>query len=133
MLPWVCSFLQAYGTSYSGDIKSAEVVLEVGDGSVHFWLLHQLIIYLDMYMMHKCMHMKFGTILYRKGADILATLSWALSNSQLANMCWIEPEINQKHSDAGKTLKEESHIVNNLIHDELKGCLKHKNHLILLH
>ena len=97
MLPWVCTvFLQAYGTSHSGDINLAEVVLEVGDSSVHFssrWLLHQLIIYLDVYMIHKCMHMKFGNILYRKGADILATLSWALSNSQLTNMCWIELEI----------------------------------------
>ena len=60
-------------------------MVEVGDSSDNFsshWLLHQFIIYLDVYMVHKCMHMKFGMILYRKGADILATLS-ALHSLQI--------------------------------------------------
>jgi len=124
LLPWVCNvFLQAYGVVCTGDINSRQVVLEVGDRSVQFssrWLLHQLIIYLDVYMMHKCTHMKFGTVLYRKGADMLSTLSWALSTSQLANMCWFEPEIQQKQPEAERTLKEASNIVNNLIHNEIK-------------
>ena len=124
LLPWVCSvFLQAYGITHTGDIKSAQIVVEVGDGSVNFssrWLLHQLIIYLDTFMAHKCMHMKFGTILYRKGADMLATLSWALSTSQLADKYWVEPDIQQQQPDAERTLTEASNIINKLIHDEIK-------------
>ena len=51
---------------------------------------------------------------------MLSTLSWALSTSQLANMCWFEPEIQQKKPEAERTLKEASNIVNNLIHNEIK-------------
>ena len=86
----ICSVnrLQAYGVHNCGDTKSAQVIIDVEDGRVHFsscWLLHQFILYLEGFMMHKCIHRKYGTILYRKGADILATLSWALSTSQLAS------------------------------------------------
>ena len=59
--------------------------LQVGDGSVQFsprWLLYQLIAHLDSYMMHKCAHNKFGTVLYRKEGNVLVALSWALSASQ---------------------------------------------------
>ena len=59
---------------------------------------------------------------YRKGADILTTLSWALSTSNLADQ-WSKPE-KQKHHDsqlnAETTLKEASIIMNNLIHEEIK-------------
>ena len=75
LLPWVCQvFLIAYGIQYTGDIKSVQVTLEVGDSSVKFssrWLLHQLITHLDGYMMHKCIHMKFGIVLYRRGEIFL--------------------------------------------------------------
>ena len=83
LLPWACQvFLQSYEIQHTGSIKSARVTLETGEGSVTFssrWLLHQLIIYLNSYMLYKCVHMKFGTIPYRKGVDILVSLSWALS------------------------------------------------------
>ena len=82
LLPWACQvFLQAYEIQHIGSIKSARVILETGESSVIFssrWLLHQLITYLNSYMLYKCVHMKFGTILYHKGADILVSLSWAL-------------------------------------------------------
>ena len=75
-------------------------------------------------MMHKCVHMKYGTVLYRKGADMLTTLSWALSTSHLADQwSWSEPEKqrnHEKHINCEKTLKEASIIVNNLIHEEIK-------------
>ena len=66
--------------------------------------------------------MKYGTVLYQKGADILATLSWELSTSQLADY-WSQPE-NQKHHEkppnTEKKLKEASVNMNNLIHKEIK-------------
>ena len=74
-------FLQAYGVNHIGGIKSVELNLEVGEGAVQFcsrWLLNQLIVYLSPYMSYKCVHMKFGTILYRKEVDLLTSLSWAL-------------------------------------------------------
>ena len=82
LLPWASQiFLQAYQLHRTGSIKSAELNLEVGESTVKFssrWLLNQLIIYLNPYMSYKCVHRKFGTILYRKGGDILTSLSWAL-------------------------------------------------------
>ena len=123
LLPWVCQvFLTAYGIQYTGDIKSIQVTLVVGDSSVKFSsrrLLHQLIIHLDGYMMHKCIHMKFGTVLYRRGGDILVALSWALSTTQPLNQYQPEPEIQCQSSDVDKILKE-AIIVNNLMHEEIK-------------
>ena len=129
LLPWVCHvFLQVYNVQYT-DINSVQVSLELKDSSVQFssrWLLHQLIVHLDAYMMHKCVHMKYGTVLYRKGADILATLSWALSTSNLAGQ-WSKPEKQKQHDNypnAETTLKEASIIMNNLIHDEIKRSVE---------
>ena len=124
LLPWACHvFLRAYGIDCTTDIKSVRV--EMRECSVQFssrWLLHQLIVYLDVYMMHKCVHMKYGTVLYRKGADILETLSWALSISHLADH-WsesVKPKHHEKHPNTEKILKEASTIMNNLIHEEIK-------------
>ena len=112
LLPWVCQvFLTAYGIQYTGDIKSVQVTLEVGDSSVKFsscWLLHQLIAHLDGYLMHKCIHMKFGIVLYRRGGDILVALSWALSTTQPPNQYQPEPEIQCQNPDVDKILKEAS-------------------------
>ena len=77
-------FLQAYGVNHTGSIKSVELNLEVGEGTVQFssrWLLNQLIVYLSPYMSYKCVHMKFGTILYHKGVDLFTSLSWPLGTA----------------------------------------------------
>jgi len=61
--------------------------------------------------------MKYGTVLYQKGANILATSSWALSTSQLADH-WSEPEKekhHEKHPNTEKTLKEASIIMFNTL------------------
>ena len=84
------------------------------------WLLHQLITHLDGYMMHKCIHRKFGIVLYHRRGDILAALAWALSTSQSPNQYQSEPEIQCQNPDVNKTLNEASIIVNNLIHEEIK-------------
>jgi len=65
-------------------------------------------------MMHKCVHMRFGTVLYRRGVDLLVALSWALSSSQLVPS--FEPSNQQQqhhtsqnnHPNTETTLKEAS-------------------------
>jgi len=49
------------------------------------WLLNQLVAYLNSYMLYKCIHMKFGTMLFRRGIDILISLSRALSSQQFSD------------------------------------------------
>ena len=60
--------------------------------------------------------MKYDTVLYLKGADILTTLSWALSTFNLADQ-WSKPEKQEYHDsqpNAETTFKEASIIMNNL-------------------
>ena len=124
LLPWVCQvFLDVYGIQPSEDTNTVQVTLDVGDSSVKFtsrWLLHQLITHLDGYMIHKCVHKKLGTVLYRQGGDVIVALSWALSASQPPNQYLSEPEIQCQIPDVDTTLKEASIIVNNLLHEEIK-------------
>ena len=83
LLPWACKvFLQSYESESTGSVTSAKVTVETGDSTVILssrWPLHQLIEHLNYCMSYKCVHMKFGTILYRKGVDLLVSFSWALS------------------------------------------------------
>ena len=92
LLPWACQvFLEAYDIQHTGSIKSAKITIETGESTVMFtsrWLLHQLIIYLNSYMSYKCVHMKFGTVLYRTGIDIMVSLSWALSAIPFSNQTY---------------------------------------------
>ena len=131
LLPWVSHiFLQAYGVDHTGSIMSPELNLEVGESTVKFssrWLLNQLIIYLNPYMSYQCVHRKFGTILYRKGVDILTSLSWALGSTpahspQPDEDVWIEGgQKDETHKQ--RVLNEAGHILNDLIHDEIKRSI----------
>ena len=50
--------------------ESEEHILKNREGTVKFtsrWMLHQLKLHLNSHIEHKCMHKKFGTVLYRKG------------------------------------------------------------------
>ena len=125
LLPWACQvFLDAYDIQHTGSIKSAKVTIETGESTVIFtsrWLLHQLIIYLNSYMSYKCVHMKFGTILYSTGIDILVSLSWALSAVPFSSYtCETYTPTIKHYSDKTTTLHEASYIVNNLIHEEIE-------------
>ena len=79
LLRQVChTFLKAYGVHYTEDIKSVQLILEVEESSVQFslqWLLHQLIF--------MCAHIKFGTVLFQKGGDMLVTHTLGSSQSSL--------------------------------------------------
>ena len=132
LLPQVYQvFLDAYRVSHSGSIASVELNLEVGDSLVKFssrWLLHQLIIYLHPYMEYKCVHKKYGTMLFRKGGDLLTSLSWALgaSSSRVA-MDYQEvsphtsPAVNTDELHQHRVLREASSILNGLLHAEISN------------
>ena len=76
LFPHVASvFVEAYGST-SAVISQQPVHLEVGEGINDFsmrWLLNQLIVYLQQHMSYKCVHRKFGTILFCKGGDLVST------------------------------------------------------------
>ena len=81
LLPHVSRvFLCTYG--HSG-LDNDEQILEGREGTIKFssrWLL-QLIMHLCKHMEHKCVYKRFGTVLYRKGGDVLFSLSWALGRA----------------------------------------------------
>ena len=138
LLPWACKvFLKSYESEYAGSVTSAKVTVETGDGTVIFsarWLLHKLIEYLNCYMLYKCVHMKFGTILYRKGVDVLVSLSWALSTQSTSQECSDEDH-NCVHGpvieDNKMVLHNAACIVNSLIHKEIQSSPLILYHLAL--
>ena len=78
-------------------------------------------------MHYKCVHMKFGTVLYRKGGDLLCSISWALA----AQFSFNEPhhfqendECNHQRTDYNKQtaiiLNYAGKIVNDLIQEEIR-------------
>ena len=74
-------FLKEYGT----DIDDMyNVYIEFNKTSIKYsskWLLKQLIIILGAHLSYKCIHKKFGIVLYRKDGDLLYSLSWALGSN----------------------------------------------------
>lgn len=83
LLSTACSvFLETYtGQNIMCSISSIEVIINCEDGTTKFtsrWLLSRLVLHLNKYMRFKCMHKKFGTVLYKRDGDLLTSLSWAL-------------------------------------------------------
>ena len=131
LLPHVCRvFLESYGVSLGcgSSTTGIDVDLEVGDSTVKFssrWLLHQLITYIHPYLQYNCIHRKFGTILFCKGGDLLASLSWALGTMSYklfqSSSFLLTPETTG--TGAGhreKVIEEAGCILNDLIHEELQ-------------
>ena len=124
LLPQVCRvFLENYGVTLTDGLKSVDLNLEVGDSTVKFssrWVLNQLIIHLNSYMQYKCIHMKYGTLLYRKEGNLLTSLSWALG-AHRSNTSSLEETI-EIHECMGKAkiLTHADHIFNDLLHEEIK-------------
>ena len=127
LLPQVCDvFLSKYGTVRN----SSQLYLEVGDSEVQFssrWLLHQLIVYLHSYMRYKCIHKKFGIVLYRNGGDLLQSLSWALgskcqthSSENSFEPLQTELQTSKLHRGEQKVIKLAATIINNLILEEVR-------------
>ena len=126
LLPWASKvFLHAYDAEFTSCITSIpRVFIVTGESSLLFsgkWLLHQLIPYLNPYMLYKCVHMKFGTILYGKGIDALVSLSWALSAQSTQEETTVLTHITptKQQSDKATVLHDAAYLVNNLIHEEI--------------
>ena len=124
LLPSVSKvFLAAYTTDSETD--SNVHVLAVGEGTVKYttrWLLNQIILHLQSFINYKCVHRKFGTIIFRKGGDILTSLSWALGRMQLKDSeDGYITNMNQHCNSKSKAnvLREAGDIVNDLIHAEI--------------
>ena len=123
LLPWVTKvFLTAYSP---GCPDNSKPTIETGESIVTFsarWLLQHLITYLNPYMLYKCVHMKFGTILYRKGINVLESLSWALGANSSSQYDFSELNIMPatKSPCNDQTLHEAAYIVNDLMHEEVK-------------
>ena len=116
---------QVFLTEYTKDSPTDQTVhiLEVMDGTVKYtsqWLLQHIIIHLQPFIHYKCVHRKFGTILYRKGGDVLTSLSWALGRAQSKDMdsVYVSTSPSQP-SNKGSILREASNILNGLIHAEI--------------
>ena len=67
------------------------------------------------------MHMKFGTILYCRGIDILVRLSWALSAQSTLEETVVLAHITptKQQSDKVTVLHDAAYLVNDLIHEEI--------------
>ena len=124
-------FLTQYLAASGGAPGNEEHILESPEGSVHFsnkWLLKQLTLYLHPHILSKCVHKKFGTLLYKKGGDILTSLSWALGACKYETK--EEPYqlyVKQCNKpDRAKILSEAGDIINDLIHSEMTKHSCHK-------
>jgi len=93
------------------------------------WLLNQLILYLNQHMHYKCMHKKFGTILYRKGGDILTSLSLALAYMLMIMI----KQITQQLVITDKLILHQANkIINCLLQEESKRLSKEESSLYVL-
>lgn len=101
--------------------------IELEDSIVHFtnkWLLQQLITKFGTSLSYKCVHPKFGTMLFRRDGDQLTSLSWALGTSSSTL-----PEItNHLHTEPSDSviLKKAGAIINTLIHEEIDKLASNK-------
>ena len=70
------------------------------------------------------MHKKFGTLLYKRGGDLLTSLSWALGASASEE----RPDYigTKPVDDDASILSKPGYIVNNKIHNELVRLSKCK-------
>ena len=75
LLPHVSQvFLKEYFQSVPED---TDYTLEGPECTIKFsskWLLEKLLAHLDLHMEYKCVHKKFGTLLYNKNRDLLVSL-----------------------------------------------------------
>ena len=87
---------------YDPEHIDTNLQLEVSEGTFTFtskWLLNQLIVHFQDHIKHRCIHKKFGTVLYHKGSDLLVSLSWALGRmheSSADNPNYQPPKANEQ-------------------------------------
>ena len=140
LLPYASkAFLEAY--CESSDNENDVPILECTEGTVKFsssWLLKQLLTHLHSHMEHKCVHRKFGIILFRKGGDLLTSLSWALGRAHTCSETTYTYTNNLSGNESDVTdaliLCRAATIVNDVLHHESAELfLSHLFTLILRH
>ena len=116
-------FLESYGFELDGGaITDALYELEGLEGTVKFssrWLLQQLILQLHEHMSYRCVHKKFGTILYNKRGDLLKSLSWALGSKGSTSSSVSAFSFNS-HCNESELLDDAGKLVNTLMHKEIE-------------
>ena len=135
LLPWVSRvFLRHYcdGALDAGS-ENKDKLLESSEGTVKFtsrWLLKQLTVHLHSHMSCKCIHKKFGTLLFKKGGDLMVSLSWALGtgNHEVGKRSDFESTpamlTPARKPSKDQVLRDAGDIINDIIHSEMT---KHSN------
>ena len=108
-------FAEAYtGCKVTTNASEIALHIETEDCITKFnsrWLLNYLIIYLNDYLQFKCIHKRFGTMLYRRDGDILTSLSWALG-AAVVNLT-LKFQISE-------VLYQGALCINGILHDKIK-------------
>lgn len=117
LLPRVSTvFLEAYQTTPTGEnfpeIETAECLIKFSSR----WLLQKLLTHLKHHLSYKCIHRKFGTVLYRTGGDLLTSISWALGEKPIETESYCTT--NSQNSES--RLDEAAHMLNDLVHKEVE-------------
>lgn len=104
---------------------SETLYLQLCDRTIKFsskWLLNKLTLYLHQYMTSKCLHKKYGTLIYRKDGNLLNSLSWALGNCSCSNRADLpsKTQHNVHEFHVAPILEQAGSLINELIHNEIK-------------
>ena len=105
------------------DNPHAECTIDTEEGSVNFtskWLLKNVQVYLHHHLKSKCVHRRYGTILYPKNGDLLICLSWALGSSQTCTDTEVMYENLSSMNSDDAILTKAGNIVNDLVHKEIE-------------
>lgn len=74
-------------------------------------------------MSYKCIHKRFGTVLFYTGGDLFTSLSWALGRASVKEasqvQVFLEPEVIDADAHKEQVLNEAGDIINELIHEEI--------------
>ena len=105
---------------YDQENIASDLHLEVSEGTITFtskWLLSQLILHFQDHIKYKCIHRKFGTVLFHKGSDLLVSLSWALGRVHENTIH--DPYTHNPPTNQLSVVMEAAHTINERIHSEI--------------
>lgn len=119
-------FLKEYGADnddmYNVNIEYNKTCIKYSSK----WLLGQLIIILGVHMSYKCIHKKYGVVLYRNNGDLLCSLSWALGSINTSTHYEIPPIINSPQASEEQVLIRAASIINDNLLKDTKVSIANK-------
>lgn len=117
-------FTELYtGSKVTSNSSAIKLNLETDDSTTKFtshWLLNNLIIHLNAYLEFKCVHRRFGTMLYRRNGDILTSLSWALGASTVTHEGNSTDCSGPSCLSKEKLLHQSAQLINDMLHKKIK-------------